>query len=152
MTHREFRYQIAVSLKMRYMPPAPIRSLISRSELRLDRTKNHMPIRGDTLCCQMCLLKYAIRSRTKIVLSSEPNFKLISQREGGETSIGKFDSKYNVHLRALLMLMVLMWVGSELCEATAVSIDEDFDGVGDGDGTVVDVLLPRILFRVGEQD
>ncbi|GBP56183.1 hypothetical protein EVAR_23623_1 [Eumeta japonica] len=39
MTHREFRYQIAVSLKMRYMPPAPVRSLISRSELRLDRTK-----------------------------------------------------------------------------------------------------------------
>ncbi|GBP74398.1 hypothetical protein EVAR_80152_1 [Eumeta japonica] len=55
---------------MRYMPPAPIRSLISRSELRLDRTKNHMPIRGDTLCCQMCLLKYAIRSRTDTVYTS----------------------------------------------------------------------------------
>ncbi|GBP54539.1 PiggyBac transposable element-derived protein 4 [Eumeta japonica] len=50
MTHRDFRYQIAVSLKMRHVPPAPVRSLISRSELRLDRTKNHMPIRGDTLC------------------------------------------------------------------------------------------------------
>ncbi|GBP40863.1 hypothetical protein EVAR_88924_1 [Eumeta japonica] len=56
---------------MRYMPPAPIRSLISRSELRLDRTKNHMPIRGDTLCCQMCLLKYAIRSRTAVFPQEE---------------------------------------------------------------------------------
>ncbi|GBP40048.1 hypothetical protein EVAR_19177_1 [Eumeta japonica] len=55
---------------MRHMPPAPIRSLISRSELRLDRTKNHMPIRGDTLCCQMCLLKYAIRSRTSWYLAA----------------------------------------------------------------------------------
>ncbi|GBP16255.1 hypothetical protein EVAR_93624_1 [Eumeta japonica] len=50
---------------MRYMPPAPVRNLISRSELRLDRTKNHMSIRGGTLC-QMCSLKYAIRSRTVI--------------------------------------------------------------------------------------
>ncbi|GBP45802.1 PiggyBac transposable element-derived protein 4 [Eumeta japonica] len=54
MTHREFRYQIAISLKMRYMPPAPVRSLISRSELRLDRTKNHMPIRGD-ICAARCV-------------------------------------------------------------------------------------------------
>ncbi|GBP70854.1 PiggyBac transposable element-derived protein 4 [Eumeta japonica] len=69
MTHREFRYQIAASLKMRHTPPAPVRSLTSRPDLRLDRTKNHMPIRGNILSCRMCSLKYDIRSRTVIQCS-----------------------------------------------------------------------------------
>ncbi|GBP89819.1 hypothetical protein EVAR_66709_1 [Eumeta japonica] len=53
---------------MRHTLLAPVRSLISRSELRLDRTKNHMRIRGDRTCCQVCSLKYAI-SRTVIQCS-----------------------------------------------------------------------------------
>ncbi|GBP25984.1 hypothetical protein EVAR_84543_1 [Eumeta japonica] len=64
MTHREFRYQIAVSLKMRHIPSPPACSLTSRPELRLDRTKNH--IRGNSFSFQVCSLKYPIRNWTVI--------------------------------------------------------------------------------------
>ncbi|GBP98574.1 hypothetical protein EVAR_14898_1 [Eumeta japonica] len=54
--------QIAVSLKMRYMPPAAVRSLISRSELRLDRTKT-ICLFVEILCVARCVyLKYAKKS------------------------------------------------------------------------------------------
>ncbi|GBP67565.1 hypothetical protein EVAR_98619_1 [Eumeta japonica] len=56
---------------MWHMPPAPVRNLTSQPELQLDRIKNHLPILGDTLCCQMCSLKYTISKIGLCVLKDD---------------------------------------------------------------------------------
>ncbi|GBP89096.1 PiggyBac transposable element-derived protein 4 [Eumeta japonica] len=69
LKHRQVRHQIADELTRRHTPPAPVRTLTSQPSLRLDKTKEHLPIRGNPLRCRMCSLKYDITTRSVIQCS-----------------------------------------------------------------------------------